>query len=197
MLKRGSLLIYTPVSLQISRVEYFYGSFNTKVLSSRAIKEYFPNVLIINVDNIGSEPVQITKDKPSQAYMLISPAGINFTGYHFAADGPVQTGELSNIFTINSTQPVTVQWTGSGQSYNMTFVTSGVEEQSQDESATDILQQALQGAGAGTTPTTGASQTTKQVTTKPATKISTTVKPTLKAPAVKPAVKLNTTTTEQ
>src|SRR5574344_1682040 len=106
MLKRGSLLIYTPVSLQISRVEYFYGSFNTKVLYSRAIKEYFPNVLIINVDNIGSDPVQITKDKPSQAYMLISPAGINFTGYHFAADGPVQTGELSNILAINSTQPV-------------------------------------------------------------------------------------------
>src|SRR5574344_1363668 len=173
MLKRGSLLIYTPVSLQISRVEYFYGSFNTKVLSSRAIKEYCPNVLIINVDHIGSEPVQITKDKPSQSYMLISPAGINFTGYHFAADGPVQTGELSKIFTVNSTQPVTVQWTGSGQSYSMTFVTSGVEEQSHHESATDILQQALQGAG--TTPTTGTNQTTtKQVTTKPATKTSTT-----------------------
>jgi len=166
MVKKGSLIVYTPVSLQVSRVEYFYGSFNTKVLSSRAIREYFPDVLIINVDNIGNEPVQITKDKLSQSYMLISHAGSNFDGYQLTADGPMSQGELSNIFTINSPTTVNVQWLPSataGQCYNMSFVSNLPQEEPSAPAATPV-----------TAPTPN--------TTKTQTPVAVPAKPTAKAP---------------
>lgn len=132
MIKRGQLLSYNPQCLQISKVDYTYGSFSTKVISSKEIRQYFPDVLIINVDNIGMSPVQITKTTEKQSYMLISHAGSNFDGYTLNADVPVQQGELSNIFTINSTNTVNVEWlsnSGDGKQYYMMFVTNMPEQQ--------------------------------------------------------------------
>lgn len=126
IMKRGQLLIYTPQCLQIGRVEYSYGNFVVKTLSSKAIKQYFPDILIINVDNIGMNAVQVTKTTAKQTYMLISHAGSNFDGYTLTSDIPVQKGELSNMFTIDSTNTVNVQWnppTADGKQYTIVFVT--------------------------------------------------------------------------
>ena len=126
IMKRGQLLIYTPQCLQIGRVEYSYGNFVVKTLSSKAIKQYFPDILIINVDNIGMNAVQVTKTTAKQTYMLISHAGSNFDGYTLTSDIPVQKGELSNMFTIDSTNTVNVQWNPStvdGKQYTIVFVT--------------------------------------------------------------------------
>ena len=126
IMKRGQLLIYTPQCLQIGRVEYSYGNFVVKTLSSKAIKQYFPDILIINVDNIGMNAVQVTKTTAKQTYMLISHAGSNFDGYTLNSDIPVQKGELSNMFTIDTTNTVNVQWNPStvdGKQYTIVFVT--------------------------------------------------------------------------
>lgn len=126
IMKRGQLLIYTPQCLQIGRVEYSYGNFVVKTLSSKSIKQYFPDTLIINVDNIGMNAVQVTKTTAKQTYMLISHAGSNFDGYTLTSDIPVQKGELSNMFTIDSTNTVNVQWnpsTADGKQYTIVFVT--------------------------------------------------------------------------
>lgn len=138
MIKRGQLLSYNPQSLQISKVDYTYGSFSTKVISSKEIRQYFPDVLIINVDNIGMSPVQVTKTTEKQSYMLISHAGSNFDGYTLNADVPVQQGELSNIFTINSTNTVNVEWlptSGDGKQYYIVFVTNMPEQPKEDTNA--------------------------------------------------------------
>ena len=126
IMKRGQLLIYTPQCLQIGRVEYSYGNFVVKTLSSKSIKQYFPDTLIINVDNIGMNAVQVTKTTAKQTYMLISHAGSNFDGYTLTSDIPVQKGELSNMFTVDSTNTVNVQWnppTADGKQYTIVFVT--------------------------------------------------------------------------
>ncbi len=126
IMKRGQLLIYTPQCLQIGRVEYSYGNFVVKTLSSKAIKQYFPDTLIINVDNIGMNAVQVTKTTAKQTYMLISHAGSNFDGYTLNSDIPIQKGELSNMFTIDTTNTVNVQWnppTADGKQYTIVFVT--------------------------------------------------------------------------
>lgn len=138
MIKRGQLLSYNPQCLQISKVDYTYGSFSTKVISSKEIRQYFPDVLIINVDNIGMSPVQVTKTTEKQSYMLISHAGSNFDGYTLNADVPVQQGELSNIFTINSTNTVNVEWlptSGDGKQYYIVFVTNMPEQPKEDTNA--------------------------------------------------------------
>ncbi len=131
ILKRGQLLIYNPQCLQISKIEYSYGNFSTKILSSKEIRTYFPDILIINVDNIGNSPVQVTKTTEKQTYMLISHAGSNFEGYSINSDIPVIKGELSNIFTISGTDPVNVQWistTPDSKQYFITFI-SDIPEQ--------------------------------------------------------------------
>ena len=134
IIKRGQLLVYNPQCLQISRIEYSYGSFTAKILSSKLIKQYFPDTLIINVDNIGENAVQVTKTTPKQTYMLISHAGSNFDGYSLNSDIPVQKGELSNIFTIDSTDTVNVQWnppSADGKQYTIVFVTDMTSTDSQ------------------------------------------------------------------
>jgi len=126
ILKRGELLLYNPNSLQLSRVEYSYGSFSIKNLPSKTIRQLFPDVLIINLDNIGKSPVQVIKTTEVQSYMLISRAGCNFEGYELHSDYQLEKGELSNIFTINTTNTVHTEWlptTGDGQSYYIKFVT--------------------------------------------------------------------------
>ena len=137
MIKRGQLLIYNPQCLQISKIDYTYGSFSTKVISSKEIRQYFPDVLIINVDNIGTSPVQVTKTTEKQSYMLISHAGSNFEGYTLNADAPIEQGELNNIFTINTTNPVNLEWiptSGDGKQYYIVFVTNMPEQPKTQES---------------------------------------------------------------
>lgn len=127
LIKRGQLLTYNPQCLQISKVDYSYGNFSSKVLPSKEIRLYFPDVLIINVDNIGMSPVQVTKETEKQSYMLISHAGSNFEGYTLNSDVPVQQGELNNIFTIDSTSTVNLEWipsSGDGKQYYIVFVTN-------------------------------------------------------------------------
>ena len=127
ILKRGQLLIYNPKCLQISKIEYSYGNFSVKVLSSKEIRNYFPDVLIINVDNIGNSPVQVIKDKEKQSYMLISHAGSNFEGYILHSDIPLGQEELSNMFSINTIETINVEWipaSGDGKQYFITFITN-------------------------------------------------------------------------
>ncbi len=127
ILKRGQLLVYNPQCLQISKIDYSYGNFSVKVLSSKEIRTYFPDVLIINVDNIGNSPVQVTKDKEKQSYMLISHAGSNFDGYILHSDIPIGQEELSNMFSINTIETVNVEWipaTGDGKQYFISFITN-------------------------------------------------------------------------
>ncbi len=127
ILKRGQLLIYNPQCLQISKIDYSYGNFSVKVLSSKEIRNYFPDVLIINVDNIGNSPVQITKDKEQQSYMLISHAGSNFDGYILHSDIPFGHEELSNMFSINTIETVNIEWipaSGDGKQYFISFITN-------------------------------------------------------------------------
>ena len=127
LIKRGQLLIYNPKCLQISKIDYSYGSFSIKVLQSKEIRTYFPDVLIINVDNIGMSPVQVVKTTEKQSYMLISHAGSNFDGYILNADKPIENGELSNIFTINTVENVNIEWiptSGDGKQYYILFVTN-------------------------------------------------------------------------
>ena len=83
-------------------------------------------------------PVQVTKTTEKQSYMLISHAGSNFDGYTLNADVPVQQGELSNIFTINSTNTVNVEWlptSGDGKQYYIVFVTNMPEQPKEDTNA--------------------------------------------------------------
>ena len=131
MIKRGQLLIYNSQCLQISKIDYTYGSFSKKIISSKEIRQYFPDVLIINVDNIGMSPVQVTKTTEKQSYMLISHAGSNFEGYTLNADVPIEQGELNNIFTINTTNTVNLEWmptSGDGKQYYIVFVTNMPEQ---------------------------------------------------------------------
>lgn len=135
MIKRGQLLIYNPQCLQISRVDYSYSGFSTKVISSKEIRQYFPDVLIINVDNIGMSPVQVIKTTETQSYMLISHAGSNFSGYTLRTDIPIEQGELNNIFTINTVSPVNLEWiptSGDGKQYYIVFV-SNIPEQAKPQ----------------------------------------------------------------
>ena len=135
LLKRGQLLTYTPQTLQISKVDYSYGAFSIKALSSKSIRQYFPDVLIINVDNIGTSPVQVTKTTEKQSYMLISHAGSNFDGYILNSDYPLLTGEISNIFTIDTTNTVNTEWipsSGEGKRCYISFVTNVAEPVKQE-----------------------------------------------------------------
>ena len=59
--------------------------------------------------------------------MLISHAGSNFDGYILNADKPIENGELSNIFTINTVENVNIEWiptSGDGKQYYILFVTN-------------------------------------------------------------------------
>jgi len=136
ILKDDQLLVYNPQCLQIARVEYSYGNFSTKILPSKAIRKYFPETLIINLDNIGNSPVQVIKTTVKQAYMFISPTGSDFEGYYLHSDIPVQTGELSNIFVVDTTNTVNLEWlpeSTDGKQYFITFLTN-LEEPSSETS---------------------------------------------------------------
>lgn len=135
IIKRGQMLLYTPQYLQIVRVDYNYSGFSTKALTSKAIRQYFPDVLIINVDNIGVNPVQVTKTTETQSYMLISHTGSNFEGYVLNSDVPLLKGEISNIFTIDTTNTVNTEWvptTEAGKHCYITFITKLPEQTEQN-----------------------------------------------------------------
>ena len=89
------------------------------------------------MDNIGTSPVQVTKTTEKQSYMLISHTGSNFEGYTLNADAPIEQGEFNNIFTINTTNPVNLEWiptSGDGKQYYIVFVTNMPEQPKTQES---------------------------------------------------------------
>ena len=98
-IKNDQLYAYSPKHLQIQSLESSYGSFSFRTISVKAIKQIFPDVLIINIDTFGEYSVQIDKPAGTKTYMLISTSGGNYEGYHLS--GNIEIGELSNIFTIS------------------------------------------------------------------------------------------------
>ena len=126
LINRGELLVYNPQCLQLSRVEFSYGNFLIKTLTSKQIKEIFPDILIINLDNIGNTAVQVTKTTATQMYMLISHAGSDFGGYVLQSNKPIMSGMLSNVFTIDTNDTVNVEWVptqNNGKRFFISFVT--------------------------------------------------------------------------
>lgn len=129
IIKSGKLLAYLPSHLQLSSLEYMYGSFSFKTLSIKAIKKFFPDVLLINIATFSDTSVQIDKPSGAKTYMLISTSGLNFEGYRLS--GNIEMGELGNIFTVSSDTNTQVNFTtdGDGESYHMYFITQGAVPQ--------------------------------------------------------------------
>lgn len=123
IIKSGQLLAYSPNHLQISSLDSMYGSFSFRTLSVKAIKKFFPNILIINIDTFGDTSVQIDKLPGAKTYMLISTSGVNYDDYKLS--GNITIGELGNIFTVSSDEDTQVNWTSDsdGESYHMYFIT--------------------------------------------------------------------------
>lgn len=135
LIKGGKLLAYLPSHLELRSLEYMYGSFSFKTLSIKAIKKFFPDVLLINIATFGDTSVQIDKPAGAKTYMLISTSGLSFEGYRLS--GNVEIGELDNIFTVSSDANTQVNFSTNtdGESYHMYFITQGA--QSQPEAVTE------------------------------------------------------------
>lgn len=138
LIKSGRLLAYSPSHLQISSLEYSYGSFAFKTLSIKAIKKCFPNVLLINITTFGDTSVQIDKPSGAKTYMLISTSGISYDGYRIS--GNVEMGELGNIFTVTSDANTQVNFSSDteSESYHMYFITQGAQQQSEQTNETSV-----------------------------------------------------------
>lgn len=128
LIKEGKLLVYLPSHLQFSSLECMHGSFSFKTLSIKAIKKFFPEVLLINIATFGDTNVQIDKPAGAKTYMLISTSGMSFEGYRLS--GNVELGELGNIFTVTSDINTQVNFTteNEGESYHMYFITQGTQQ---------------------------------------------------------------------
>lgn len=140
IIKGGKLLAYLPSHLQLSSLECMYGSFSFKTLSIKAIKKFFPDVLLINIATFGDTSVQIDKPSGAKTYMLISTSGLSFEGYRIS--GNVEMGELGNIFTVTSDANTQVNFTtdGDGESYHMYFITQGAQPQAETSVETNMEQ---------------------------------------------------------
>ncbi len=140
IIKGGKLLAYLPSHLQLSSLECMYGSFSFKTLSIKAIKKFFPVVLLINIATFGDTSVQIDKPSGAKTYMLISTSGLSFEGYRIS--GNVEMGELGNIFTVTSDANTQVNFTtdGDGESYHMYFITQGAQPQAETSVETNMEQ---------------------------------------------------------
>ena len=140
IIKGGKLLAYLPSHLQLSSLECMYGSFSFKTLSIKAIKKFFPDILLINIATFGDTSVQIDKPSGAKTYMLISTSGLSFEGYRIS--GNVEMGELGNIFTVTSDANTQVNFTtdGDGESYHMYFITQGAQPQAETSVETNMEQ---------------------------------------------------------
>lgn len=120
-IKNNQLYAYSPKHLQIQSLECSYGSFSFRTISVKAIKQIFPDILIINIDTFGEYSVQIDKPSGAKTYMLISTSGGNYEDYHLS--GNIEIGELSNIFTI-SDDKVQVNFTSASgnEDYHIYFI---------------------------------------------------------------------------
>lgn len=133
IIKGGKLLAYLPNHLELRSLEYMYGSFSFKTLSIKAIKKFFPDVLLINIATFGDTSVQIDKPSGAKTYMLISTSGLSFEGYRLS--GNVEMGELDNIFTVSSDANTQVNFSTNtdGESYHMYFITQGAQQQTEQQ----------------------------------------------------------------
>lgn len=120
-IKEDQLYAYSPNHLQIKSLDCMYGTFSFRVLSVRAIKKIFPEVLIINIDTFGESSVQIDKPSGAKTYMLISTAGGDYRDYHLS--GNMSLGELSNIFTVSEDRAqVDFSSPDSAENYHIYFI---------------------------------------------------------------------------
>lgn len=134
-IKSNRLLAYSPNHLQIKSLDVNYGGLSFNTLGVKAIKRYFPNVLIINIDTFGETSVQIDKPAGTKTYMLISTSGGNYTNYTLSGD--MTLGQLSNIFTVTSDK-AQVNWSSTyanSESYHMYFITQQSDAAPTDEDA--------------------------------------------------------------
>ena len=134
-MKGNQILAYSQNHLQIKSLDVNNGNLSFGTLSVKAIKKYFPNILIINIDTFGETSVQIDKPEGAKTYMLISTSGGNYENYSLSGD--MTLGELNNIFTVSSDK-AQVNWSSSdmdSDSYHMYFITQQAEIPQSEENA--------------------------------------------------------------
>ncbi len=102
-IKNGKLYTFDYSNLKMDEILSDGNNFQIKKLPINEIQKLYPNIKIIKVSDFKNGYLKITKNKPSQTYLLLSDT--DYSGYNYNVGGcgfDLKMDDDLAIFTINS-----------------------------------------------------------------------------------------------